>query len=607
MEQPTTFTIRLLGFPGLTKDAAIAAIQRAFSVDRDYALNFVERAPVKVKSSLEMEEAHRFGCVMLKLGADIAVIDQERGKEKIFRAAHALNPSSRNATIRTIQEFAAEMDLGGTFLFEDVAEKVMGKASDSMLDFSLPGPNPDAGKTGYFEDPAPAAEAAPKAPLEDPSFQIPGVKRLGAKRGESPETNISWDDFDADIPSLDESPKAIAIERHQHDSSAEIAKQAAHTQSLLSLDESREAEEADVGAERASGFPGEAKPALRGENEENGMSFGTRQQTLTTETVPIDDRPKCASCQASVREEAESCHMCGWDPVARRRSCIACGGTVRLLTGLELSFRGRILAAISGLVGLAAVYFVGASFGFGVIGVIAGMVMAIGVGAVFTQTSVRCASCSKPIDRKRLFPAERRRARRIKNGLLYIAGLGTLLSIGSGALMIGPTGPAPGMSLHSGMVVHHTELGTFNVQFPEGAMLEPYTGVAGEGPSGVAVRGYRAQIEGDDGIEAYYLYIDATPELREELTTQQTSGYEALLDRVLDPLRLTASGPFPTLAAGLTALEVKVNRGPTNEGRFLLCSHRTDVVAIGYLRSARSEFSEAVGISFLDSFSHESP
>ena len=82
--EESTWTIRLLGFPGVGRTGAIKGIQESFRVSAKKAEWFFERMPVKVRSKATHREAQQFAAVLLRLGAEVAVIDNISGRRKVL-------------------------------------------------------------------------------------------------------------------------------------------------------------------------------------------------------------------------------------------------------------------------------------------------------------------------------------------------------------------------------------------------------------------------------------------------------------------------------------------------------------------------------------------
>jgi len=68
-----TFRIRLLAFPGKTPEAASIALGKSFGITKEKAQQYIDRAPVAVKSNLSRANAQKVTKALLKIGADIEV------------------------------------------------------------------------------------------------------------------------------------------------------------------------------------------------------------------------------------------------------------------------------------------------------------------------------------------------------------------------------------------------------------------------------------------------------------------------------------------------------------------------------------------------------
>ena len=125
-----TYTIRLLGFPDVDREEAISGLESAFKVPTDRAEWFMDRIPVKVRSKANKGEARRFAQVLLKLGADIAIINNLTSERRLIKAADVRDEGS---TSNETQSVFFELDLGAKDGGSDSEEEMTGPLETDAL------------------------------------------------------------------------------------------------------------------------------------------------------------------------------------------------------------------------------------------------------------------------------------------------------------------------------------------------------------------------------------------------------------------------------------------------------------------------------------------
>ncbi len=89
-----TYTIDLLGFSGADAEAAIAALNRTFGMERNEALRCVcSPVPVRVKAGATAADARRFASVLLGMGADVRVTSEWSGAQRQYASKDLPSPA----------------------------------------------------------------------------------------------------------------------------------------------------------------------------------------------------------------------------------------------------------------------------------------------------------------------------------------------------------------------------------------------------------------------------------------------------------------------------------------------------------------------------------
>ena len=111
-----TFSLRLIGFRGLSEEPAAKELQRAASITLEIALGFIRECPETEKSVLGLEELRRFDALFLKLGVDIIVGEQQRGNETVFLAADAVAIRPNLPPRRTLADLVVRRQISDQLL-----------------------------------------------------------------------------------------------------------------------------------------------------------------------------------------------------------------------------------------------------------------------------------------------------------------------------------------------------------------------------------------------------------------------------------------------------------------------------------------------------------
>ena len=82
-----TYRIELLGFASSDRDEAARGLARAFDLDESLARDYLNRAPVTVRSNVQGDTAQRYAQQLLQIGADVRVVNERTGTTAEFKLA----------------------------------------------------------------------------------------------------------------------------------------------------------------------------------------------------------------------------------------------------------------------------------------------------------------------------------------------------------------------------------------------------------------------------------------------------------------------------------------------------------------------------------------
>ena len=91
---PLTYRIELLGFPEVELETAAIALCAVFGIDEASARPFVENMPSRVRSGLVPDHAQEYIQALNAIGADVAVICENSGEARLFKAGALLPAAS---------------------------------------------------------------------------------------------------------------------------------------------------------------------------------------------------------------------------------------------------------------------------------------------------------------------------------------------------------------------------------------------------------------------------------------------------------------------------------------------------------------------------------
>src|ERR1041384_597517 len=97
-DDPATFSVEVLAFRGAADNAALAAsISEAFGIPTDAAQTLVAAAPVAVKHGADADTTRRLARVLLGLGAEICIRNEQTGQERVHKNERAAMESDAAA------------------------------------------------------------------------------------------------------------------------------------------------------------------------------------------------------------------------------------------------------------------------------------------------------------------------------------------------------------------------------------------------------------------------------------------------------------------------------------------------------------------------------
>lgn len=88
----STFTLRLITFPGMTQEQAMDALMQQFNIPKEKAKVVLEHLPAKLKAGLSLQAALAATSKLRKAGAQVALLNEATGQEKEFQ------PENQQAT-----------------------------------------------------------------------------------------------------------------------------------------------------------------------------------------------------------------------------------------------------------------------------------------------------------------------------------------------------------------------------------------------------------------------------------------------------------------------------------------------------------------------------
>jgi hypothetical protein len=107
-DEPATFSVEVLAFRGPGDRAALAAsISEAFGIPTDAAQSLVAAAPVAVKHGADADTTRRLAKVLLGLGAEICIRNEQTGQERVHSTERAATASDTAAEAGAAAEPAA--------------------------------------------------------------------------------------------------------------------------------------------------------------------------------------------------------------------------------------------------------------------------------------------------------------------------------------------------------------------------------------------------------------------------------------------------------------------------------------------------------------------
>ena len=413
------YSIELLTFEVVGRDDATRLLAEAFGIPADTAADFIDRAPTVVRSGIDEGELAEYVSALLEIGADVRVVDEVSGADRVYRAKEYLqrppsgpvqavdpfNPSNFNAKTASgsyqTAGPAARSDSFPAGAFPNVPSDShdFGSAPFSSIDSSprqvVPsGTHPAAGNP--FERRPSGAIEAPAASGSQPATEIAcprcGVQQPAAKVCAA--CGIVFDKFFA--------------------------------------------KNRDAGIASGS-YPGAGSGSF------DGIGAGS-PGTYGGSSAP------CDSCGRRRDYSGGTCRHCGWDNDRHFRRCIKCGSATRV-TSANLS----ILYLLVGIGGAAGVVYAVVSYTIMAgLAVLAGCT-AVTLLAVAITSMYRCGKCRETVTPETLGSKETNSLRATRLGLVLVA-IGLIVF----AAIVGPSAISPPGFRHT------TTYGQFSLTLPLG-------------------------------------------------------------------------------------------------------------------------------------------
>ena len=92
-DEPSAYSIALLGFPEVAPDVAVGALCEVFGIDAAMARGYVENTPARVGSNLTPQETQAYIKALTAIGADLSVTCELSGEARFYSAAIPRTPA----------------------------------------------------------------------------------------------------------------------------------------------------------------------------------------------------------------------------------------------------------------------------------------------------------------------------------------------------------------------------------------------------------------------------------------------------------------------------------------------------------------------------------
>ena len=102
-----TYRIDLLGFTEFSRDDAARALAAAFGLELSLALDYVDKAPVTVRSGVGGQTARQFAHQLLGLGADVRITSESTGTTAEYNVAELRRASAAHKAAKEEEARAA--------------------------------------------------------------------------------------------------------------------------------------------------------------------------------------------------------------------------------------------------------------------------------------------------------------------------------------------------------------------------------------------------------------------------------------------------------------------------------------------------------------------
>jgi hypothetical protein len=558
-----SYTVRLLGFPDVEHDIAATALSQAFSISIRKAGRFIEKAPIKVKSNLSPEDARRVTAVMLKLGADLEVLEEKSGLTSVLRSGEIQGKMQND----TFEEGEKDSSFGSRQLSASGDVFLEAVFSD---EYSSVGENSEETVEAWITD---------EYWLEESLADI-----------------IELGDEESGVGS---EPDDTPVERYKQERSSKASRE--------NLDK------------KGDGGAPEYKEGAGSQWEELELLDEPQQKKVTNQKVEATQN--CTSCdQLSKSARNRPCSHCGWNASRKLRFCNQCDAQMEPILNLTPELDGWLKSRKMIIVLFVLVHIGVATWGLSIY--FFSLILGITFYAVlkFRYTEIGCSECLDNDERAIvLTDAERALIDGRRQVSFLCAGIFALGTILSGFLIFKGTPEQVdfddfplGVTLESHQIVHVMDDGTLITDLPQS--LDKYRpvhhpvdwSVYGE----ISVDGYcisnsidgrACEDEGEDDARSWYLHIPFNERLEAISLDERDQLQDDIAISTLRMLAIYATTSSEDQMGPLPRIQLELRGEQGWNGRGVVLTSPDGYVVLAYMRSSDSLFTVREGETFLDS------
>ena len=421
--EPSLYSIELVAFEELGRDDATYLLAEAFGIPAEAAVSFIDRAPTVVRSGINEGELAEYVSALLEIGADVRVVDESTGADRVYRAKEYLqrHPSG--------QTQAASDPFNPSNFNAKTASGSYQTAGPAARNDSFPGGS---------SAPYPGISSGAHDIASGPFSSIDNSPRQVVPSGTHPG---SGNPFERRASGLNEAP---GMSGAMPAAQAEIACPRCGVKQPVAkicaacgiVFDKFFAKNRDAGIASGS-YPGAGSGSFDGVGAGSPGTYGGH-------SAP------CDSCGRRRDYSGGTCRHCGWDNDRHFRRCVKCGSVTRI-TSANLS----ALYFLVGIGGAAGVVFTVVTYSIMAgLAVLAGST-AVTLLAVAITSMYRCGKCRETVDTNTLGGRESRSLRATRLMLMLFAA-----ALVAFAVVVGPGELAPPEMKHT------TSSGRYSVALP---------------------------------------------------------------------------------------------------------------------------------------------